>query len=69
PNGVTCSEVQFLMQACWKYVCAERTAEDSVVEWDSLTATRLIQCGAFICRRSMGLFGHVRPIVCRALIV
>ena len=50
------------MQACWNYVCSERTAEDNRVERGRLTATRLIQYGVFICIVCRSdLFGHGRP--------
>ena len=36
------------MQACWNYVCSEKTAEDSRVGRGRLTEPRLIQYRAFI---------------------
>ena len=46
PNGVTCSEVQFLLQACGNYVHSEMKTEESRVERSGLIASRANYCDA-----------------------
>lgn len=45
-TGVTCSEVQFLVQACWNYVVKEMKTDESRVERSKLTEGKANNCDA-----------------------